>query len=165
MLTALQVLDTVDLLDGCWADRHGCRQAGGMLATSASLLDTSSTCLDTSCLDDLMDAVQEDGLFGGGLSAAGGPNGEPCSAVAACLVSGTAACWQPGAHDSNVSECTVQGLVQPAWAMLLTHVTSSALHRMLSLLQCGSLQRPSSLLKSVIQQAPRPTYAVLSCSA
>ena len=102
MLTALQVLDTVDLLDGCWADRHGCRQAGGILATSASLLDTSSTCLDTSCLDDLMDAVEEDGLSGGGLSAAGGPSGEACSALAACLVGGTAEFWQPGAHCLNL---------------------------------------------------------------
>ena len=103
----LQVLDTQDLLDGtedsCWADGHGCRQAGGMLATSASLLDTSSTCLDTSCLDDLMDTVQEDGLVGGrpsaeAAAAAGAPTGQSCSAIAVCLFGGAAGCWHPGAH-------------------------------------------------------------------
>lgn len=80
----LQVLDTQDLLDATedslWAVGHGCRQAGGILDTSASLLDTSSTCLDTSCLDDLMDTVLEDGPSGGPL-AAGAPRGEAASAL------------------------------------------------------------------------------------
>ena len=174
--TPLQVLDTQDLLDStedsCWADGHGCRQAGGMLATSASLLDTSSTCLDTSCLDDLMDTVQEDGPFGGSPLAAGAPRGESCSAIAACLIGGAAGCWHPGAPFPKWS-AWCSALSQPAWAMLLSHIPSvllctGAVPRAEPAAGAAILctvQRFVKPAQSVLQQAPRPIHSVLSCGA